>query len=163
MPYVIFIIGLLVGVFALFRFFQEARPAQVITLLQTIFMILLLLACLFLALTGRMGPAIVIIGVMLPMAAHYFFQKRQGKAETASQKEAGHTVTVAAEVSSLEEALEILELDKNASKEDIKMAYKTLMKKYHPDQGGNDYFSRKLTAARDYLLAAAMAKETKQK
>ena len=51
-----------------------------------------------------------------------------------------------------EEALEILELEGNASTSDIKSAHRRLMKKFHPDHNGSDYMAAKLNEAKDVLL-----------
>lgn len=53
---------------------------------------------------------------------------------------------------SKKEALEILGLSESASEEEIRSKYRVLILKFHPDAGGNEYFSRKLTDARDVLL-----------
>lgn len=53
---------------------------------------------------------------------------------------------------SREEALDILGLEGNPSNEEIRTAYRTLMKRVHPDSGGTDGLSRRLTEARDILL-----------
>lgn len=53
---------------------------------------------------------------------------------------------------SIDEAYEILELKKNATREEINKSYKRLILKNHPDHGGSAYFSKKLTQARDKLL-----------
>jgi DnaJ domain len=53
---------------------------------------------------------------------------------------------------SREDALDVLGLDANPTDEDIRAAYRTLMKKVHPDAGGTDGLSRRLTEARDLLL-----------
>ena len=50
------------------------------------------------------------------------------------------------------EALEILGLDENATKEDIIKSYQKLIKKNHPDIGGSDWVTKKLNKARDILL-----------
>jgi hypothetical protein len=50
------------------------------------------------------------------------------------------------------EALEILGLNDSATDEEIKAKYRSMILKFHPDSGGNEYFSRKLTDARDCLL-----------
>ena len=50
------------------------------------------------------------------------------------------------------EALEILGLDENATKEDIKKNHQKLIKKNHPDLGGSDWVTKKLNKARDILL-----------
>ena len=51
-----------------------------------------------------------------------------------------------------EEALEILGLEENASREEIQQAYRTLMKKLHPDTGGSDWFAAKLNEAKRVLI-----------
>ncbi len=53
---------------------------------------------------------------------------------------------------SQKEALEILGLSPNASREQIIAAYHRLMKNSHPDRGGSAYFAQKLNQARDSLL-----------
>jgi hypothetical protein len=50
------------------------------------------------------------------------------------------------------EALEILGLKDSASDEEIKAKYRLLILKFHPDSGGSEYLSRKLTDARNILL-----------
>ena len=52
------------------------------------------------------------------------------------------------------EALEILGLESNASREQIVSAYHRLMKHAHPDKGGSAYFAQKLNQARDKLLGS---------
>ena len=146
MPYLLLIIGLLVAAFACFRFLQDARPAQIVSFSQSIFFILLLVCCALLAMTGRVGPAIAIMGALVPLALHFFYKKRK------SGQAAKGNSSKDADINSEVEALEILEIEAGASVDDIKAAYKALMLKYHPDQGGNEYFARKLTAARDFLL-----------
>ena len=51
------------------------------------------------------------------------------------------------------EALDILGLDFNATKDDIITAHKKLIEKNHPDKGGSDYLSAKINKARDVLLS----------
>jgi hypothetical protein len=50
------------------------------------------------------------------------------------------------------DALEILELEEGASDDDVRAAYKRLMKKHHPDQGGSAWYAAKLNQAKDLLL-----------
>ena len=50
------------------------------------------------------------------------------------------------------EALDILGLQASASREEIEAAYKALMVKNHPDQGGTDWLAARLNEARDTLL-----------
>jgi len=162
MPYLILIAGALLGIYALMTFFQRATPAQVVSLLQAVFSVMLLGGCLLLAVTGRVGPAIAIAGAMIPMFVHFAFKKRNNAAsgaEGVDDQDAGArnnraSMSAESDISSRKEALEVLGLDdvKDPSKDDVITAYKNLMKKMHPDHGGNDYFAQKLSAARDYLL-----------
>ena len=50
------------------------------------------------------------------------------------------------------EALEILGLEENATREEIIKSHQNLIKKNHPDIGGSDWVTKKLNKARDILL-----------
>jgi len=52
----------------------------------------------------------------------------------------------------LDEALEILELPKLITKEDVKKQYRFLSKKYHPDKGGSAEKQEQLNFAYTFLM-----------
>ncbi|MEX0299577.1 MAG: DnaJ domain-containing protein [Kordiimonas sp.] len=53
---------------------------------------------------------------------------------------------------SRDEALEVLGLGANPSKDEINAAYRKLMAQCHPDKGGSDWMASKLSEARKTLL-----------
>ena len=90
-----------------------------------------------------LGAPIIGVGlVMLGISA-----RGPARSESSQQAPRGH-----ASAMSRREALETLGLEDGASEEDIRAAYKSLMKRLHPDAGGSDALARQIQEARDTLL-----------
>eukprot|EP01091_Cochliopodium_minus_P002930 TRINITY_DN12765_c0_g1_i1.p1 TRINITY_DN12765_c0_g1~~TRINITY_DN12765_c0_g1_i1.p1 ORF type:complete len:118 (+),score=28.17 TRINITY_DN12765_c0_g1_i1:42-395(+) len=56
------------------------------------------------------------------------------------------------EVMSKAEASKILNIGKNSTEEEIKIAHRKMMKLNHPDKGGSQYISVKINEAKSVLL-----------
>ena len=84
------------------------------------------------------------------LLAGYLEQRFPGAQEQADRSEsngAGSTVGL-----TRSEALAVLGLSGDASREDIVSAHRTLIQKLHPDRGGNDYLAANINEAKDFLL-----------
>lgn len=55
---------------------------------------------------------------------------------------------------SREDALDVLGLKEGASEKDIRAAYRKMMKKHHPDNGGSAYLAARINEANDVLNGA---------
>jgi hypothetical protein len=74
--------------------------------------------------------------------------------ETPRSRAEGQYQTAAAMTTDMTvaEALQVLGLSGNPSREEITLAYRKIMQQLHPDRGGNEYFAAKANQARDILL-----------
>ena len=99
--------------------------------------------------TGKISAVAAALGTLLILAARllqvwilYLSVKDKGRQPPSSRQT---KMTKA-------EAYQVLGLEPNASKEEIRKAYKDLMTKIHPDHGGNDYLAARINEAKDILL-----------
>ena len=141
MPYLLLVIGLLIGLYALTRFFMKANVDQIKSFLFAAVTLVMCLALFVLAITGRLPAAIAIVVAMWPIALGWW--KMKHRKEVPESSDGPMTAT---------EALKILGLDEGADEQTIKAAYKKLMQKVHPDHEGSEWMASKLNAAKDLLL-----------
>lgn len=146
MPYLLLIIGVLLGLYALYRFFLRADVRQIKALLLTLLAVSLCVALVFLALTGRLPAALAIVVALVPVMAGIWREARKPKNGSAESSPSSSSIMTR------KDALDVLGLDEDAGEEDIHNAYKTLMKKVHPDQEGSGWMAAKLNEAKDFLL-----------
>lgn len=64
----------------------------------------------------------------------------------------GHSAPARSPAMSRKDAAAMLGVSENASEAEIRTAYRDLMKRVHPDAGGNDALAAKVKEARDILL-----------
>ena len=148
MPYLLLVIGLLIGFYVLYRFFISATVDQIKAFALAAVAIILGIALFFMAITGRLPAAIALVGALLPVVLALWKMKKGGREKTAgTESSAGPD-----KPRTRADALEILGLEDGASEEDIKNAYKKLIKKVHPDHEGSEWMTAKLNQARDILL-----------
>ena len=100
----------------------------------------------YLFLTGRVPLGSLVLGAVLGL----YFPRRRAQHQRAQSRT--RPAAAPPEQMTLQEACEILGVAPQADKEEIEAAYRALIKKLHPDSGGNDWFARRLTAAREFLL-----------
>jgi DnaJ homolog subfamily C member 19 len=119
---------------------------------------LLLAVFIALGLTGRLGWVVPLVGAALAALIRLaptlirlipFLARRPDPfaAGGGQQQESAGKAKM-----SRDEALEILGLGPDASREHIVEAHRRLIQKLHPDRGGSTYLSAKLNQARDTLL-----------
>lgn len=137
------------GLFSLARWFVTAPIEQVKRLLWFILLcILLILSIVFLKFGGvvlaALALAIPLIRKLYTMFSAYKFLR--------SMRKPHNNPTPSGESMNEKEAREILGVSPDATEAEIKNAYHTLMQRNHPDQGGSEYFAKKLNQARDILL-----------
>lgn len=149
MPYILLVMGLLIGFYALYRFMLKASVEQVQALFLAAGALGIAAALFFLSVTGRFTAALGIIAASLPFFMGFLQSRKKHKqTQEGAQKDEGRS-----SVMDREEALRILGLEgQEPDTEEIKRAYKRLIKKVHPDIQGSEWMASKLNDAKDFLL-----------
>ena len=77
MPYLLLIIGVIIALYALYKFFIRADVQQIKALFLTAFFTIIVIALLILSLTGRLPAALALLGAMIPFAIAHLRDKRK--------------------------------------------------------------------------------------
>lgn len=81
MPYILLIIGLLVGLYALYRFFLNANVRQIKALILASIFVILSVALIYMALTGRLAAALALLIPIVPVLMGIYKEWKSGKDE----------------------------------------------------------------------------------
>lgn len=147
MPFFVILIGFVFLLYAMSRFMQQSHSGKLNRLMRYGFAVILGLLAFLILIRGNI-PVGGILGVLSYLSAQGSLWSLFGSfADKKPQN------TRAAKLGmSRAEALEILGLSGNPAHSEIRAAHHRMMLKFHPDQGGSDYFATKLNQARDLLL-----------
>jgi len=149
MPFVVILIGFVLLLYGVSRFMQQSHSKKANQQLRYGAAAVLGLLAFLILIRGDI-PISAILGVLSYLAARGSLWNFFGSNKAADKTRRGSPARLS--VMTRAEALEILGLSGNPDRDAIKHAHHKMMLKFHPDQGGSDYFASKLNQARDLLL-----------
>ncbi len=109
------------------------------------------------ALTGRLHWIGGVLALSVPFIRQiglWFMERKlqqMGQNESQAGDSPGKTPSNSAQFDR-QQALQILNLEDQPSREEIIQAHRKMMQKNHPDQGGSDYLAAMVNQAKDLLL-----------
>ena len=144
----------------LFRLLWLSAPVKKSTLIITLATLALIAALAVLAATGRLHWLAAAAAALLPFLRRSLgllvrFFPIFGRLFTAFRQQrqsAGGSARPAAGAMTRQEALSVLGLGANATKQEIIEAHRRLMAKNHPDKGGSTFIAQQLNEAKRTLL-----------
>ena len=170
-PMLVLTIFILVGAFALYAFLRHALRKRRLSANQFFALyaaVLLAILLVFLGLTGRLHPLFALLGlamkallglaIWLPRALQLagifqIFRNLAGLGGMGASGRTGGADSRQGRAPMTEaEALRILDLEPNATEDEIIAAHRRKMQRAHPDKGGTTADASRLNAARDLLL-----------
>ena len=147
MPFALFIlaIGLFAGGYLALKVLRHADTKKLARLLSRLGIGIAIIAIILLIVTQKLHFAAGLLGIVLALISSWL-RGKVGPEEAAKKSlESGRGL-------SRPEALEILGLEDGADEEQIRQAYHRLMKQAHPDQGGSEWYAKRLNEAKRRLL-----------
>lgn len=81
MPYLVLILGIIIGLYALYRFFIKASPEQVRNLIHYTIVTLFCLVLIFFALTSRIIISLALLTLSIPFIISHLKGKTKSKKE----------------------------------------------------------------------------------
>ncbi|MCF6196228.1 MAG: hypothetical protein L3J50_05940 [Emcibacter sp.] len=148
MPFILTLVGFVFLLYMIARFMKQSKSEKLNRLFRVGFAIIMGLLAFLILVRGNIAVG-GILGLLSFLSAQgglwTFFASGPTQSSAARPNLSNSPMTRA-------EALDILELTGHPGPSEIKDAHHRMMLKYHPDQGGSDYFASKLNQARDILL-----------
>lgn len=140
----------------LVRIYSRGNPRRLVKGMGFSLGILLALATVALAMTGRIGFAFLtaggawflLMGSVPPWMGGSYGQRSGGPEQRQGSSGLPSTTTM-----SRAEALKVLGLEAGASRDAIRAAHRRLIQQIHPDKGGTNYLAAKINEAKDVLLS----------
>jgi DnaJ homolog subfamily C member 19 len=150
------LIAIVLGALYLIRWFLTTPAEDVASKVRKSLWLLLGLGLIFLALSGRLNIIFAFIGSAIPFIAKQLpvLLRLLGLAKTIRHTKQENKSPESPRVTkmNLKEALAVLGLAENPSKQQIIDAHKRLMQKLHPDKGGSAHLASQLNEAKTVLL-----------
>lgn len=145
MAFIVLITTTLIVLYFLLNWFVRMDSHTLTKALKIFAIIAGIVLFLALLLTGRGLIGLSIGALMIPFL-YKNFSLRPDKMTSHIKNRSTHCAMT------VEEAAKILEIHKNASREEIIEAHKKMIQINHPDHGGSTYLSQKINEAKDVLL-----------
>ncbi|MGE5475076.1 MAG: DnaJ domain-containing protein [Bacteroidales bacterium] len=151
LPQLLILAGVLAALWLLRGWLRRTRPAMAAKMMRTVLLGLLVLAGLWLVLTGKLAGLFAVLAGASPwisrvLRAHGIWKSVRGAMGAKRPADPPRTGM------SVEEAREILGVGANASADEIRAAHRRLMLANHPDHGGSTWIAARINQARDLLL-----------